>query len=426
MAKRLNSLNVSDTIEIDGDPQTVVMANSPLPDYMDAVLGRPICPAGGKTPGLKWTVSPTQPQKAKAGELWVAADPSQVHIEKVQHIQTNKKEVGNPAPNTIYVLIPESGYPLVETPAAVDFFNSKKYALNVKCPYVLVTGDRGEALDIVRGVYTGAQWKTWGERPDIPTQWQFLKAISASSTWTPPEPGQWYRVHVFGKCGDAWAGGYNGHTHGPSGDGGNSGGYACSLILLDDSVPCTINSTVTAFGSYLSATSGGAGVYAHRNAQNTVVGEGIGGTEYNLKGFVGGRSVVNTRAGQGGNKGAMGGLSGSASLNGSSDPGGGGGGARLPTPYNNFPYVPNDLTAYKGGNGASGSGNWGGAGQAYPALDLNAPMLYGGGNGGGAPTYGSDSSGGHGKGSAGSPGLIIIEKGSTGGTTGPGQGGGDA
>jgi len=219
MAKRLNSLNVSDTIEIDGDPQTVVMANSPLPDYMDAVLGRPICPAGGKTPGLKWTVSPTRPQKAKAGELWVAADPSQVHIEKVQHIQTNKKEVGNPAPNTIYVLIPESGYPLVETPAAVDFFNTKKYRLNVKCPYVLVTGDRGEALDIVRGVYTGAQWKTWGERPDIPTQWQFLKAISASSTWTPPEPGQWYRVHVFGKCGDAWAGGENGHTHGPSGDG---------------------------------------------------------------------------------------------------------------------------------------------------------------------------------------------------------------
>lgn len=420
MAKRLNSLNVSDTIEIDGDPQTVVMANNPLPDYMDAVLGRPIKPGGG-TAGLKWTVSPTRPQKAKAGELWVAADPSQVHIEKVQHIQTNKKEVGNPAPNTIYVLIPESGYPLVETPAAVDFFNSKKYALNVKCPYVLVTGDRGEALDIVRGVYTGAQWKTWGERPDIPTQWQFLKAISASSTWTPPEPGQWYRVHVFGKCGDG--GSYTKTISGGTGAqngyaGGNTGGYACSLILLDDIVPCTVNNSVTSFGTYLSATSGGnAGINDDHNP-SSVIGNGIGGTEHNVNG----------------SKGALGsnGSSYSEESNYSKTGGSGGKGNRLKNllslPYinntTNFSVGTGSYAWYDGGHEYSSSAGKNAA--SYPSLNLNAPVLYGGGQGGGGLGIYSGNWSAPGKGSAGSPGLIIIEKGSTGGSTGPGQGGGDA
>lgn len=397
-----------------------------LSDYMDVVLGRPIRPGGGSA-GLKWTVSPTRPQKAKAGELWVGADPSQVRINQAIHLQSSKKEVANPKPNAIYVIIPANGYSFVETPVTVDFFSNKKYRLNAQCPYVFVTGDSGEPLDIVRGVYTGTEWKTWGEQPDIPEQWEFVQAISASTTWTPPKPGQWYRVHVFGKCGDGGSttgfkpGTTNYHSVGFSG--GNTGGYACSIILLEDSVPCTINSSLTSFGAYLSATSGGSvgKDYNGSKVLSSVVGEGIGGTEYNIKGKQG------TVGGDG---------SASSSESNYIHAGGNGGkGARLQKPYSDFPYINTtaNFTVGIGGwarydGGHDGNSTNGAAAAAYPTLNLNAPVLYGAGQGGGgnAVSQGGYGWGAGGKGSTGSPGLIIIEKGSTGGSTGPGQGGGDA
>lgn len=361
---------------------------------------------GVESAALKWTVSLTQPPNPSPGDLWVKGDPNKIKVEKVIHLQTNQQTIDSPVANTIYILIPAEGYTLVETPVSIRYFENEKYRLQVMTPKILVTGNSSETLEIERGVYTGTEWKMWGVIPDKPSEWEFLQAIAADTTWTPPNPGQWYRIHVFGKCGSGGYGTFGGSSSESCGGGagGNSGGYSCSIILLEGSVPCTINGSVTSFGDYLSATSGGNGSNGNRRsggAVSSVVGKGSGGTEYNLSGFKGGAGGNSGNAGnQGGNKGARGG--------GRSDGGGGGGGARLPTPYDNFPYVPNDLTAYRGGAGGSEQGA-GGKGSVYPALNLSAPKLYGGGcAGGGEGSYESKASSG--TANPGSPGLIIIEK----------------
>lgn len=259
--------------------------------------------------------------------------------------------------------------------------------------------------------------------PSEPSNYRFKVAYTSNTTWT-SDKDQYIRVHVFGKCGD----GASVEEYSKGGSGGNSGGYACSVLLVQkgQSVSCTFTNGVAKFGDYLYATAGdnGGGSYVGKT-----VGQGYNGNRYNLSGFkggLGGDSEKNGAAGE--NNGASGGsknYAGSASSGG----GGGGGGARLPVPYTNFPYVPNSLSSYKGGTGA---GWWEDSdeerydepatdGSSYPTLNLSAPMLYGGGNGGGggceyywqeewdSPTQTDYTDGG--KGSAGSPACIIIEVG---------------
>lgn len=266
------------------------------------------------------------------------------------------------------------------------------------------------------------------DEPELPTDYEFMIAYNSNAVWT-SDKNQYIRVHVFGKCGD----GASVEEYSKGGSGGNSGGYACSVLFVQkgQSVPCTFTEDGLAkFGSYLYATAGanGGGSYTGEG-----VGQGYGGNLYNLSGFNGGLGGNSEKDGESGeNNGASGGSGGHAG-SASSGGGGGGGGARLPVPYDGFPYVANSLSSYKGG---TGGGWWEDSdeeihdspatdGDSYPTLDLTAPMLYGGGNGGGGGTewywyegddptnpdtsYTDYTDGG--QGSAGSPACIIIEKG---------------
>jgi hypothetical protein len=170
------------------------------------------------------------------------------------------------------------------------------------------------------------------------------------------------------------------------------------------------------------------------NSTSPVVGRGYDGNKYNLTGYIGGVGAQHCAsngnigvknfiwATDGANSGAKAGTYPGVNFN--LDPdvlnktlhdmgGAGGGGARLPVPYEPFPYVPSGLTTYHGGNGYRTPGSRGEAGSSYPALDLTAPILYGGGNGGagGAGWAYEHGRGSGGYGSAGSPACIIIEKG---------------
>lgn len=258
-----------------------------------------------------------------------------------------------------------------------------------------------------------------------PTDWTFLVAIDADQTWTPPEPGAWYRVWVIGKSGAGGKGdsGNSGNDGGKGGAGGNSGGLAGSILQISEPVQCTVNASITDFGGMLNATAGGS---ANGTYVSGTVGTGSGGTEYNLSGYKGGTggapgthepyyeedrylyyNVTNGRSGnRGENNGQLGGAGGASNASSNSSTynsggGGGGGGAKLPSPYAGFPYIPDTITSNADSN--------------YPTLNLNEPKLYGGGGGGkgGSAAGGyhnegfSNGSSGH----AGSPGLIIIEKG---------------
>lgn len=278
--------------------------------------------------------------------------------------------------------------------------------------------------------------------PDFPSEWELYEVVRVNTTWTPPEENAWYRVHVFGKCGDG-GNGTAGGSGGYGGAGGNSGGYASAILYGKDIIAtaCTIDSTITSFGSFLAAAAGGSA--SGRTVSSVVgigtVGEGCYAPTYALSGYKGGAPQN-----AGGNSGAKAGSLPSPAW---TDQDGdtrtdyddigtpGGGGARLPTPYTNFPYVPNNLNNYSGGragwaytNYSDEVGGAASAGSSYPSVDLTAPMLYGGGNGGGGGAYSytdRDSNGNGvtvgdpyhvyngsgGAGSAGSPGLIIIERG---------------
>ena len=237
----------------------------------------------------------------------------------------------------------------------------------------------------------------------------------------------WYRVHVYGKSengaqtvgtGAIWA-------YYPGGRGGNSGGYSQSILKekQDTVVSCTVNQSVTSFGSYLSATCG----------SGTGVGKGSGGNQTNANGYLGGAGGAGAKGvaaagSRGGNNGGNGGgvfssaecaamvyQRGGCYYGG----GGGGGGARLP----NSPYTGAMGAVGAGGKGgcvASGEDSEGdtqysaarpSGGNTPPALGVsNPPIVYGGGGGGGGvATFQGWKDGG--AGGIGTPGLIIIEVG---------------
>lgn len=246
----------------------------------------------------------------------------------------------------------------------------------------------------------------------IPEKWEFLECITESKTWNPDEEG-YYKVHVISKSGDGTEG-KSASTQYPSqnkiggngGDGGASGAIAISVLYLSpgDNIQVTVSDSICSFGSHLSAT----------GAVGKTAGTATGGTEYNHDGYPGvsgGSGGIRNRPAQPGNKGENDGALGGTADTGDYWAGGGGsGGSRLPAPYYDYPYVPNDLSNYSGGNAAKRAPNTSNStpGKSYPAFSPQSPKLYGGGNGGGGGTH---ESGGPSPGSKGSPPCIIIEKG---------------
>lgn len=262
------------------------------------------------------------------------------------------------------------------------------------------------------------------EKP--PEKWRFLQAITGNSSFV-MEKKKWYRIHVFGKSEDGiqtvgtgavWA-------FYPGGRGGNSGGYSQSVLMekKDTTVSCTVNQSITSFGSYLSATCG----------NSSGVGKGSGGNQANAMGYLGGaggagKQGVAAAGSRGGNNGGYGGgvysneecasmvYSGGYCYSGG---GGGGGGARLPE----SPYTGTMGTIGAGGKGgcvARGKDDEGdtqyraalpSSGNTPPTLgSSNLPIVYGGGGGGGGvATFNAWKNGG--AGGIGTPGIIIIEVG---------------
>ena len=190
----------------------------------------------------------------------------------------------------------------------------------------------------------------------------------------------WVRVTVVGKSADGTKG-ETGEQHcsstdsskaGRGGDGGASGGIARRSILLmpEEPVTVTINSSLVSFGQYLTARAA---------SGRTGVGTVSGGEDFNLNGLPGGTG------GSGGSyssyypdKKSSPGSPGSCSAGGSGGPGGSGGvtgggggyggGAQIPMPYEGYNQQPKyttpnngafsvtetDVTVSGGGRGGSG------------------------------------------------------------------------
>ena len=277
----------------------------------------------------------------------------------------------------------------------------------------------------------------------VPDAYEFLACLTQNTEWTPPEDG-FYRITCIGKSGDG-ATGYRGSytsrpvrptvTHstmsgGYGGSGGAAGGMARSVLELrtSTSVHCTVTTSITSFGDYLSAT---AGVW------NTP-GAGTGGTDFVTTGNEGGQGGRGGRhEGETGTAGSKsypargndgkgnGGQGGAARVSSSNfdinnvGGGGGGGGGTYALPSNisyddplYTTYIVRDLRSYRGGDGSDG--RYVGSGSRYPEFSASNPIWYGGGNGGGGGSAGSYQSWdgfNPGYGSPGSPGGILIEKG---------------
>ena len=277
----------------------------------------------------------------------------------------------------------------------------------------------------------------------IPDGYELLTCLTQNTEWTPPEDG-FYRITCIGKSGDG-ATGYRGSytsrpvrptvTHstmsgGYGGSGGAAGGMARSVLELrtSTSVHCTVTTSITSFGDYLSAT---AGIW------NTP-GAGTGGTDFVTTGNEGGQGGRGGRhEGETGTAGSKsypargndgkgnGGQGGAARVSSSNfdinnvGGGGGGGGGTYALPSNisyddplYITYIVRDLRSYRGGDGSDG--RYVGSGSRYPEFSASNPIWYGGGNGGGGGSAGSYQSWdgfNPGYGSPGSPGGILIEKG---------------
>ena len=277
----------------------------------------------------------------------------------------------------------------------------------------------------------------------IPDGYELLTCLTQNTEWTPPEDG-FYRITCIGKSGDG-ATGYRGSytsrpvrptvTHstmsgGYGGSGGAAGGMARSVLELrtSTSVHCTVTTSITSFGDYLSAT---AGIW------NTP-GAGTGGTDFVTTGNEGGQGGRGGRyEGETGTAGSKsypargndgkgnGGQGGAARVSSSNfdinnvGGGGGGGGGTYALPSNisyddplYTTYIVRDLRSYRGGDGSDG--RYVGSGSRYPEFSASNPIWYGGGNGGGGGSAGSYQSWdgfNPGYGSPGSPGGILIEKG---------------
>ena len=279
----------------------------------------------------------------------------------------------------------------------------------------------------------------------IPDGYEFLTCLTQNTEWTPPEDG-FYRITCIGKSGDGATGGTGTWEQGTGGDhygdwictyyggaggnGGGSGGISRSILDLraNEKVHCTVSTSVSSFGSHLSATA----------AVWNTPGEGKGGNEFNTTGNNGGSggtggwdkalngypSTSNQRLPKSGSRGGGNGANGGqARTAGESYPaesgGGGGGGATYNLPldiaYDDplvTTYIVQSLANHYGGDGGDGRNGRPTAASSYPAFNPLTPVWYGGGSGGGGASAGNSSTTRPGAtGSAGSPGGILIEKG---------------
>lgn len=279
----------------------------------------------------------------------------------------------------------------------------------------------------------------------IPDAYEFLACLTQNTEWAPPEDG-FYRITCIGKSGDGatggtgrWEQGTGGDSYGDwictyyggaGGNGGGSGGISRSVLDLraSEKIHCTVSSSISSFGSHLSATA----------AVWNTPGEGKGGNNFNTIGNNGGSggtggwdkalngypSTSNRRlpksGSHGGGNGANGGQARTAGENYPAEGGGGGGGGAS---YNLPPdiayddplvttYIVQSLANYSGGHGGDGRNGSPTAASSYPAFNPLSPVWYGGGSGGGGASAGNSSTTRPGAaGSAGSPGGILIEKG---------------
>lgn len=278
----------------------------------------------------------------------------------------------------------------------------------------------------------------------VPDAYEFLACLTQNTEWTPPEEDGFYRITCIGKSGDG-ATGYRGSytsrpvrptvTHstmsgGYGGSGGAAGGMARSVLELrtSTSVHCTVTTSITSFGDYLSATAGiwntpgaGTGGTDFVTTGNEGGQGGRGGRHEGETGTAGSKSYPargNDGKGNGGQGGAARVSSSNFDINNGGGGGGGGGGTyALPSniSYDDplyTTYIVRDLRSYRGGDGSDG--RYVGSGSRYPEFSASNPVWYGGGNGGGGGSAGSYQSWdgfNPGYGSPGSPGGILIEKG---------------
>ena len=279
----------------------------------------------------------------------------------------------------------------------------------------------------------------------IPDGYELLTCLTQNTEWTPPEDG-FYRITCIGKSGDGatggtgrWEQGTGGDSYGDwictyyggaGGNGGGSGGISRSVLDLraSEKIHCTVSSSISSFGSHLSATA----------AVWNTPGEGKGGNNFNTIGNNGGSggtggwdkalngypSTSNRRlpksGSRGGGNGANGGQARTAGENYPAEGGGGGGGGAS---YNLPPdiayddplvttYIVQSLANYSGGHGGDGRNGSPTAASSYPAFNPLSPVWYGGGSGGGGASAGNSSTTRPGAaGSPSSPGGILIEKG---------------
>ena len=279
----------------------------------------------------------------------------------------------------------------------------------------------------------------------IPDGYELLTCLTQNNEWTPPEDG-FYRITCIGKSGDGatggtgrWEQGTGGDSYGDwictyyggaGGNGGGSGGISRSVLDLraSEKIHCTVSSSISSFGSHLSATA----------AVWNTPGEGKGGNNFNTIGNNGGSggtggwdkalngypSTSNRRlpksGSRGGGNGANGGQARTAGEIYPAEGGGGGGGGAS---YNLPPdiayddplvttYIVQSLANYSGGYGGDGRNGSPTAASSYPAFNPLSPVWYGGGSGGGGASAGNSSTTRPGAaGSLGSPGGILIEKG---------------
>lgn len=279
----------------------------------------------------------------------------------------------------------------------------------------------------------------------VPDAYEFLACLTQNTEWTPPEDG-FYRITCIGKSGDGatggtgrWEQGTGGDSYGDwictyyggaGGNGGGSGGISRSVLDLraSEKIHCTVSSSISSFGSHLSATA----------AVWNTPGEGKGGNNFNTIGNNGGSggtggwdkalngypSTSNRRlpksGSRGGGNGANGGQARTAGENYPAEGGGGGGGGAS---YNLPPdiayddplvttYIVQSLANYSGGHGGDGRNGSPTAASSYPAFNPLSPVWYGGGSGGGGASAGNSSTTRPGAaGSPSSPGGILIEKG---------------
>lgn len=250
-----------------------------------------------------------------------------------------------------------------------------------------------------------------------PKTWTFLQAFTSNGNFRVPKDG-WYRVECFGQSKNGGNGGDGGLTSagiaygGDGGDGGSSGGYSCSYLRLKEGVriPITVNTSISSFGDFLSAT--------------TI--NGVGGTEMNApcteggKGGEGGTNFFDNSPmyGKPGLQGENNGAKGGRIVQGNSDNrklcggGSGGGGGRY---SGGSEFISSNMSSFYAGTSGSGIGINPTSPTEYPSIMATGiPILYGGGSGGGGGAYSRGTGGGFtlgANGSKGTPACLIISKG---------------